>query len=131
LHVTTSIGLSVFPDEGSDAETLIKNADTAMYQAKENERQSYQFFKPAMNVRAVERQSIEESLRRAQEREEFMVHYQPKVKLSTGQISGAEALIRWKHPVRGLVPPGDFIPIAEDCGLIVPSATGCCAKLAS
>jgi diguanylate cyclase (GGDEF)-like protein/PAS domain S-box-containing protein len=120
LHVTTSIGLSVFPDDGSDAETLIKNADTAMYQAKENGRQSYQFFKPAMNVRAVERQSIEESLRRALEREEFMVHYQPKVKLSTGQISGAEALIRWKHPVRGLVPPSDFIPIAEDCGLIVP-----------
>jgi|HubBroStandDraft_6_1064221.scaffolds.fasta_scaffold22707_3 diguanylate cyclase (GGDEF)-like protein/PAS domain S-box-containing protein len=120
LHVTTSIGVSVFPDDGSDAETLIKNADTAMYQAKENGRQSYQFFKPAMNVRAVERQSIEESLRRALEREEFMVHYQPKVKLSTGQISGAEALIRWKHPVRGLVPPGDFIPIAEDCGLIVP-----------
>lgn len=120
LHVTTSIGVSVFPDDGSDAETLIKNADTAMYQAKENGRQSYQFFKPAMNVRAVERQSIEESLRRALEREEFLVHYQPKVKLSTGQISGAEALIRWKHPVRGLVPPGDFIPIAEDCGLIVP-----------
>jgi diguanylate cyclase (GGDEF)-like protein/PAS domain S-box-containing protein len=120
LHVTTSIGVSVFPDDGSDAETLIKNADTAMYQAKENGRQSYQFFKPAMNVRAVERQSIEESLRRALEREEFLVYYQPKVKLSSGQISGAEALIRWKHPVRGLVPPGDFIPIAEDCGLIVP-----------
>jgi diguanylate cyclase (GGDEF)-like protein/PAS domain S-box-containing protein len=120
LHVTTSIGVSVFPDDGSDAETLIKNADTAMYQAKENGRQSYQFFKPAMNVRAVERQSIEESLRRALERDEFIVHYQPKVKLSTGQISGAEALIRWKHPVRGLVPPSDFIPIAEDCGLIVP-----------
>jgi diguanylate cyclase (GGDEF)-like protein/PAS domain S-box-containing protein len=120
LHVTTSIGVSVFPDDGLDAETLIKNADTAMYQAKENGRQSYQFFKPAMNVRAVERQSIEESLRRALERREFMVHYQPKVKLSTGQISGAEALIRWKHPMRGLVPPSDFIPIAEDCGLIVP-----------
>jgi len=120
LYVTTSIGVSVFPDDGSDAETLIKNADTAMYQAKESGRQSYQFFKPAMNVRAVERQSIEESLRRALEREEFMVHYQPKVNLSTGLISGAEALIRWKHPVRGLVPPSDFIPIAEDCGLIVP-----------
>jgi predicted signal transduction protein with EAL and GGDEF domain len=97
LHVTTSIGLSVFPDDGLDAETLIKNADTAMYQAKENGRQSYQFFKPAMNVRAVERQSIEESLRRALERQEFLVHYQAKVKLSTGQITGA-----------------------EDCGLIVP-----------
>ena len=120
LHVTTSIGVSVFPDDGMDAETLIKNADTAMYQAKENGRQSYQFFKPAMNVRAVERQSIEESLRRALEREEFMVHYQPKVNLRTGDISGAEALIRWNHPTRGMVPPGDFIPIAEDCGLILP-----------
>jgi diguanylate cyclase (GGDEF)-like protein/PAS domain S-box-containing protein len=120
LHVTTSIGVSVFPDDGMDAETLIKNADTAMYQAKENGRQSYQFFKPAMNVRAVERQSIEESLRRALEREEFLVHYQPKVNLRTGDISGAEALIRWNHPTRGMVPPGDFIPIAEDCGLILP-----------
>jgi diguanylate cyclase (GGDEF)-like protein len=120
LHATTSIGLSVFPDDGLDAETLIENANTAMSPAKENGRQSYQFFKPAVNVRAVERQSIEESLRRALEREEFLVHYQPKVKLRTGEISGAEALIRWKHPVRGLVPPSDFIPIAEDCGLIVP-----------
>jgi diguanylate cyclase (GGDEF)-like protein/PAS domain S-box-containing protein len=120
LHVTTSIGVSVFPDDGQDAETLIKNADTAMYQAKENGRQSYQFFKPAMYVRAVERQSIEESLRRALEREEFLVQYQPKVNLKTLEITGAEALIRWKHPVRGMVPPSDFIPIAEDCGLIVP-----------
>ena len=120
LHVTTSIGLSVYPDDGLDAETLIKNADTAMYQAKENGRQSYQFFKPAMNVRAVERQSIEESLRRARERQEFALHYQPKINLRTGEISGAEALIRWTHPTRGPVPPGQFIPVAEDCGLILP-----------
>ena len=120
LHVTTSIGLSVFPDDGHDAETLIKNADTAMYQAKENGRQSYQFFKPAMNVRAVERQSIEESLRRALEREEFALRYQPKVNLRTGEITGAEALIRWTHPTRGPVSPAQFIPVAEDCGLIVP-----------
>jgi diguanylate cyclase (GGDEF)-like protein/PAS domain S-box-containing protein len=120
LHVTTSIGLSVFPDDGHDAETLIKNADTAMYQAKENGRQSYQFFKPAMNVRAVERQSIEESLRRALEREEFALHYQPKVNLRTGEITGAEALIRWTHPARGPVSPAQFIPVAEDCGLILP-----------
>ena len=120
LHVTTSIGLSVYPDDGQDAETLIKNADTAMYQAKENGRQSYQFFKPSMNVRAVERQSIEESLRRALEREEFALHYQPKVNLQTGKITGAEALLRWMHPVRGLVSPEQFIPVAEDCGLILP-----------
>ena len=120
LHVTASIGVSVYPDDGLDAETLIKNADTAMYQAKENGRQSYQFFKPAMNVRAVERQSIEESLRRALERQEFVLHYQPKINLKTGEITGAEALIRWTHPIRGPVPPGQFIPVAEDCGLILP-----------
>jgi diguanylate cyclase (GGDEF)-like protein/PAS domain S-box-containing protein len=120
LHVTTSIGVSVYPDDGQDAETLIKNADTAMYQAKENGRQSYQFFKPAMNARAVERQSIEESLRRALERQEFAVHYQPKICMRTGIITGAEALIRWTHPVRGAISPAQFIPVAEDCGLIVP-----------
>jgi diguanylate cyclase (GGDEF)-like protein/PAS domain S-box-containing protein len=119
LHVTTSIGLSVYPDDAPDAETLIKNADIAMYQAKENGRQSYQFFKPAMNVRAVERQSIEESLRRALERDEFALHYQPKVNLSTMEITGAEALIRWTHPIRGSVPPLQFIPVAEDCGMIL------------
>jgi diguanylate cyclase (GGDEF)-like protein/PAS domain S-box-containing protein len=120
LHVTTSIGVSVYPHDGLDAETLIKNADTAMYQAKENGRQSYQFFKPAMNVRAVERQSTEESLRRALERHEFALHYQPKVSLRTGAITGGEALLRWTHPTRGAVAPAQFIPIAEDCGLILP-----------
>jgi len=120
LHITTCIGVSVYPDDGLDAETLIKNADTAMYQAKENGRQSFQFFKPAMNVRAVERQSIEESLRRALERREFAVHYQPKINLKTGEITGAEALLRWTHPTRGSVSPAQFIPVAEDCGLIVP-----------
>ena len=120
LHVTTSIGVSVYPDDGMDADTLIKNADTAMYQAKENGRQGFQFFKPAMNLRAVERQSTEEGLRRALERREFTLHYQPKVNLTTGAIIGAEALIRWMHPTRGLVPPMEFIPVAEDCGLILP-----------
>jgi diguanylate cyclase (GGDEF)-like protein/PAS domain S-box-containing protein len=120
LHVTASIGLSVYPDDGLDAETLIQNADTAMYQAKEKGHQNYQFFKPDMNVRAVERQFIEESLRRAVERREFALHYQPVINLTTGEITGAEALIRWMHPTRGLVPPLQFIPVAEDCGLIVP-----------
>ena len=120
LYVTTSIGVSVYPDDGLDAETLIMNADTAMYQAKENGRQGYRFFKPAMNLRAVERQSIEESLRRALERQEFALHYQPKVNLRTGEITGAEALIRWTHPIRGPVCPAQFIPVAEDCGLILP-----------
>ncbi|HXK19449.1 MAG TPA: EAL domain-containing protein, partial [Polyangiaceae bacterium] len=120
LHVTTSIGLSVYPDDGDDAETLIKNADTAMYQAKENGRHSYQYFKPAMNARAVERQSIEECLRRALERNEFSLHYQPKVDFKTGAIAGAEALLRWTHSTRGAVSPAQFIPVAEECGLIVP-----------
>jgi EAL domain-containing protein (putative c-di-GMP-specific phosphodiesterase class I) len=112
--------VSVYPDDGLDAETLIKNADTAMYQAKENGRQNYQFFKPAMNIRAVERQFIEESLRHALERQEFALHYQPRIDLKTGEITGAEALIRWTHPIRGLISPAQFIPIAEDCGLILP-----------
>jgi diguanylate cyclase (GGDEF)-like protein/PAS domain S-box-containing protein len=120
LHITTSIGVSVYPEDGLDADTLIKNADTAIYQAKESGRQSFQFFKPAMNARAVERQSIEESLRRALERREFTLHYQPKVNLNTGAIIGAEALLRWTHSTRGSVSPIDFIPVAEDCGLILP-----------
>jgi diguanylate cyclase (GGDEF)-like protein/PAS domain S-box-containing protein len=120
LHITASIGISVYPDDGLDAETLIKNADTAMYQAKEGGHQSYQFFTPAMYARAVERQSIEESLRRAVERNELALHYQPKVCLKTGKVTGAEALLRWTHPTRGSVSPAEFIPVAEDCGLILP-----------
>jgi diguanylate cyclase (GGDEF)-like protein/PAS domain S-box-containing protein len=120
LHVTASIGISVYPDDGPDAETLIKNADTAMYQAKENGHQSYRFFMPAMNIRAVERQSIEESLRHAMDRQELVLHYQPKIDLKTGKITGAEALIRWIHPRRGMMAPAEFIPVAEDCGLILP-----------
>jgi diguanylate cyclase (GGDEF)-like protein len=120
LRVTASIGVSVYPDDGTDAATLIKNADTAMYQAKENGRQNYQYFTREMNARAEERQSIEQSLRRALERAEFTLHYQPKIHLKTGAITGAEALIRWKHPFRGTVPPAQFIPVAEDCGLILP-----------
>jgi diguanylate cyclase (GGDEF)-like protein/PAS domain S-box-containing protein len=119
LHITASIGVSIYPDDGPDAETLIKNADTAMYQAKENGRQSFQFFKPEMNVRAVERQSIEEDLRCAMERSEFTLHYQPKINLTTRAITGAEALLRWTHPTRGSVSPAQFIPVAEDSGLIV------------
>jgi diguanylate cyclase (GGDEF)-like protein/PAS domain S-box-containing protein len=120
LHVTASIGVSHYPDDGLDAETLIKNADTAMYQAKEDARHSYKFFRPEMNVRAVERQSVEEDLRRALELKEFTLYYQPKIHLNTGAIIGAEALIRWTSPTRGQVPPLDFIPIAEDSGLILP-----------
>ena len=120
LQVTASIGVSVYPDDGLDAETLIQNADTAMYQAKESGPQSFQFFQPAMNARAVERQFIEEGLRQALERREFMAYYQPVTDLRTGVITGAEALIRWMHPTQGLVPPDRFISVAEDCGLMLP-----------
>lgn len=120
LRITASMGISVYPDDGIDAETLIKNADTAMYQAKENGRQTFRFFEPAMNVRAVERQSIEEHLRRALEGGEFELYYQPKVNLESGAITGAEALLRWNHPTLGTVLPAQFIPIAEESGLILP-----------
>ncbi|MFH0780808.1 MAG: EAL domain-containing protein [Pseudomonadota bacterium] len=122
LHVTASIGISVYPGDGEDVdvETLIKNADTAMYHAKEKGRNNYQFFKNDMNVQAVERQVVEVDLRRALERHEFVVYYQPKMNLATGVITGAEALVRWIHPDRGLELPGRFIGIAEDCGLILP-----------
>ncbi|MDP1707898.1 MAG: EAL domain-containing protein [Gammaproteobacteria bacterium] len=120
LHVTVSIGIGIYPDDGQDAETLLQSADTAMYHAKENGRDNYQFFTQDMNTRAVERQSLEGGLRRALERQEFVLHYQSKVNLETGAITGAEALIRWHHPDRGLVPPAQFVPIAEDCGLILP-----------
>jgi diguanylate cyclase len=120
LHVTASIGLTTFPDDGEDAETLIKNADTAMYHAKASGRNNYQFFKKDMNVRAVERQTLEEGLRYALERNEFELHYQPKVNLGTGEITGVEALLRWLHPDFGVLPPLQFVPIAEDSGLILP-----------
>jgi diguanylate cyclase (GGDEF)-like protein/PAS domain S-box-containing protein len=120
LHVTVTIGISIYPDDGPDAETLIKCADTAMYHAKQSGRNTYQFFEPAMNARAVERQWIEAGLHRALARREFVLHYQPKIDLETGVMTGAEALIRWDHPERGLMFPKDFVTIAEDCGLIVP-----------
>ena len=120
LYVTTSIGISVYPADGLDAETLIKHADMAMYNAKEVGRNNYQYFKRAMNIRAVERQVIESHLRLALERREFVLHYQPKVNLESGTITGAEALLRWMHPEWGMVMPDRFVSIAEDCGLIVP-----------
>jgi diguanylate cyclase (GGDEF)-like protein len=120
LHVSVSIGISIFPDDGRDAQALIKCADTAMYCAKESGRNNYKFFEPEMNARAVQRQTVEASLRRALEAQEFVLHYQPKINLETGAIVGVEALIRWQHPERGLLSPGEFVSIAEDCGLILP-----------
>jgi predicted signal transduction protein with EAL and GGDEF domain len=120
LHVNATIGISIYPDDGPDAETLIKCADIAMYHAKESGRNTYYFFERQMNARAVKRQSIEADLQHALARREFVLHYQPKIDLATGAMTGAEALIRWVHPERGLMFPRDFVPIAEACGLMVP-----------
>jgi diguanylate cyclase (GGDEF)-like protein/PAS domain S-box-containing protein len=120
LYLTVSIGIAIFPDDGTEAEVILKNADFAMYDAKQNHRNNYRFFESQMNARAMARRSLENDLRLAMERQEFSLHYQPKVNLKTGAIIGIEALIRWHHPERGLVPPVQFIPVAEDCGFIVP-----------
>jgi diguanylate cyclase (GGDEF)-like protein/PAS domain S-box-containing protein len=120
VHVGTSIGISLYPRDGADSETLLKSADMAMYHAKERGRGNFQFFEAAMNLRAVQRQSMESELRRALKNQEFLLHYQPKVNLDSGDITGVEALIRWQQPDGTLVLPSEFVHIAEDCGLIVP-----------
>ncbi len=120
LFVSASIGISIFPADGTDAETLLKNADTAMYRAKEQGRDTYQLYAAAMNERALERMALENMLRRALENHELILHYQPLVDLATQSIYGAEALVRWKHPELGLLAPAHFIPLAEASGLIIP-----------
>ena len=120
LHVTLSIGICLYPDDGKDVETVVRNADTAMYHAKKSGRNNYQVFAADMNVRAVARQSVEQALRHALEHGEFVLHYQPKVNLETGAITGAEALLRLQRSDHRLVHPAQFVSIAEDCGLILP-----------
>lgn len=120
LLVGASIGISLFPGDGRDAATLIKNADTAMYRAKASGRCNAQFYKQDMNLVAVERQHMEADLRRALQEGQFVLHYQVKVALTNGRISGAEALLRWDHPEHGMIAPERFLPVAEDFGLIVP-----------
>ena len=120
LQLTASIGLSTYPEDGQNAEILLKHADIAMYESKQRGHNNFQFFSQEMNVRTIERQSIGADLRRALKRQEFVLHYQPKIDLQTGKITGAEALIRWLHPDRGLVLPWEFIPITEWSGLILP-----------
>jgi diguanylate cyclase (GGDEF)-like protein len=119
LYVTASAGISVYPQDGGDVDTLLKNADAAMYRAKEHGRSNFQFYTSEMNERATDRLALEHALRRALEKKDFMLHYQQKVDLRTGQIIGAEALVRWLHAEWGLVRPARFIPIAEETGLIV------------
>ncbi|MBC7954214.1 MAG: EAL domain-containing protein, partial [Rhodospirillaceae bacterium] len=118
LYVTTSVGIAVYPDDGLTAESLIKNADTAMYRAKDLGRNSYQLYTPSMNARSFERLAMESSLRHALSRDEFMLVYQGKVDMVTGRMSGVEALVRWRHPEMGMVLPNEFIPLAENMGLI-------------
>jgi diguanylate cyclase (GGDEF)-like protein len=120
VHVSPSIGICLCPDDGVDSETLLQHADAAMYHAKKKGRNTFQFFAPAMNAFARERLELESGLRTALKQREFELHYQPKVDVATGRIESAEALIRWRHPKRGLIPPGGFIPLAEETGLIVP-----------
>ncbi|TRZ90375.1 MAG: diguanylate cyclase, partial [Rhodocyclaceae bacterium] len=120
LSTSISVGITLYPEDGEDFDSLLKKADMAMYRAKDSGRNTYRFFDEHMNVEAVEHLAMRNGLRRALERDEFVLHYQPQIDLADGRVVGAEALIRWRHPDLGLIAPGRFIPIAEDSGLIVP-----------
>jgi diguanylate cyclase (GGDEF)-like protein len=118
LHIGASIGISVFPDDVAEIDSLIRNADMAMYTVKEHGRNSYAFFDPPMSLRAMARHQMDNSLRNALKRNEFVLHYQPQLDLHTSGVSGAEALVRWQHPSEGFLLPSAFVPFAEECGLI-------------
>ena len=120
LSISLSIGIAVYPDDGKDFDTLLQQSDTAMYQAKESGRNTHRFHTDQMNIDAVEYLRMHNGLRHALERGEFVLHYQPQISLATGAVLGAEALIRWHHPELGMLPPGRFISVAEESGLIVP-----------
>ncbi|MFN2443923.1 MAG: putative bifunctional diguanylate cyclase/phosphodiesterase, partial [Thermoanaerobaculia bacterium] len=120
FQITASMGISIYPEDGVDAETLIKNADTSMYQAKEDGRDRLQIFNAAASARAMERLALEQGLRKALANGEFVLFYQPILDLQTGTICGTEALLRWEHPELGIIPPGEFITVAEQTGLMVP-----------
>ncbi len=120
LYVSASIGIAIFPEDGEDVDTLLKNSDTAMYHAKESGRNNYQFFAPAMNQLAMEKQALGTDLHHALERNELLLHFQPVIDIVSGELTGMEVLLRWQHPNRGMISPAKFIPLAEDTGLIVP-----------
>ena len=120
IHVTNSIGIAVYPQDGDEAETLLKNADAALYRVKEQGRNDYQHYNEAINAQAHQLLALENNLHDALKREEFVVYYQPQVNLATGAIVQMEALVRWQHPELGLVPPNVFIPLAEENSVIIP-----------
>lgn len=120
FFITASVGISVYPDDGSDSSTLLRTANIALQRAKESGRNKIQFYSSEMSARVFERLTMEASLRRALERSEFSLHYQPQLDMETGSIRGVEALLRWHHPVRGIVPPDEFIPLLEETGLVIP-----------
>ena len=118
-YTSASIGIAVYPGDGKDARALLKNADTAMYRAKESGRHCFQFYKPEMSVSAMERLDLENSLKAAFENDEFLIHYQPVIDIHKNEVVGVEALLRWQHPEKGMIQPTDFVKVVEDCGLIV------------
>ena len=118
-YTSASIGIAIYPDDGKEPRTLLKNADTAMFRAKENGRHCFQFYKPEMSVSAMERLDLENSLKAAFENDEFLIHYQPIVDIHKNEITGVEALLRWQHPDKGMIHPTDFLSTVEDCGLII------------
>jgi diguanylate cyclase (GGDEF)-like protein/PAS domain S-box-containing protein len=120
VQIGASVGVAVFPDDGEDVEQLIRHADMALYKAKDEGRNNFQFFSAELQTHIADRIALEEDLRKGLERNEFLLHYQPKYNLATGAISGMETLVRWQHPVRGMVSPVEFIPLAEETGLIIP-----------
>ncbi len=134
LHVTASVGISLFPDDGSDAEILLRNADSAMYEAKRDGRNGYRFYTPDMTIEVCERVLMTDELREAIDQQQFELHYQPQICLTTGEVIGAEALVRWRHPEKGLIPPNKFIPYAESSGQIAQIGewvlTEACSRMA-
>jgi diguanylate cyclase (GGDEF)-like protein len=119
-YTSASVGIAIYPEDGTDASTLMKNADTAMFRAKEEGRGTFQFYKPEMSVNAMEKLDLENSIRRAVDNNELVIHYLPTVDIHKNEVAGVEALLRWQHPEKGIISPKDFLQVAEECGLIVP-----------